>query len=360
MNMETKKQLIRKAEDETLNTLKMIHPGIFMLDCRFDYALDKLLETGVTDVLGMARFIQKQARTLRPVLNTKPDGFACSAFNAEDPSGHVLMGRNFDYKESPCVVLWTHPENGYRSINTLTVNFMAYGIKHQRIDRIRRPSRLIGSPYVCMDGMNEKGLAIAILEIKAEPTKQRTGRTPVIPPVIVRAVLDRCASVGEAVAEFEKYDMNDLIGVNYHYMLADATGAGAIVEYVDDRMHVIYPDNGGGLVLTNYFLTEGGNNERGRGFDRRDDIISGLGSCGGVLGDMRAMELLSSATLFYKHPKYPHMVTTCWSSVFDMTGGTQLTCCSMDYSKAYRFSVFSPCEYEKLATGINFVKTERH
>ena len=359
-DMADRKQ-IKQTENETLATLKMIHPGIFMLDYRADYALDKLLETGVKDVLSMAKFIQRQTKRAGRTLNTRPGEFACSAFSSGTADGRRIMGRNFDYKESPCLVLWTHPENGYRSINTLTVNFMLYGIKHQRIDKARRPLRLMGCPYVCMDGMNEKGLAIAILEIKAEPTKQQTGKTPVIPPIIVRTVLDRCANVEEAISEFYKYDMHDLIGVNYHYYIADAAGAGAIVEYVNNGVNVIRPEQPGQeLVLTNYFLSPGGNNERGRGFDRFENIKNAVGCCGRPMSELEAMKLLSENTLYYHHPKYPHWVTTGWSSVFDLSRRAQLVCCGMDYATAYRFSIEKPCEYEAVKTGIEFVKTERH
>lgn len=358
--MANRKQLNR-IESETLSTLRTITPGIFMLDFHVDYALNSLLETGVKDILGMAKFMQKQTKCSAAKLNTRPGEFACSAFTANTAEGSRLMGRNFDYKESPCLVLWTHPENGYRSINTLTVNFMLYGVKHLRLDKQRRPLRLMGSPYVCMDGMNEKGLAIAILEIKAEPTKQNTGKVPVIPPVIVRAVLDKCANVDEAVEQFYKYDMNDLIGVNYHYFIADASGNGAIVEYVDNSINVIrYAAGSENQVLTNYFLSEGGNNERGRGFDRFDDIKNKLECCNHTMNELDAMKLLSENTLYYHHPRYPHWVTTGWSNVFDLTRRTQLVCCGMDYKTAYRFSLDKPLEYERIETGIDFVKTERH
>ncbi|MBR4635590.1 MAG: linear amide C-N hydrolase [Clostridia bacterium] len=356
-----KKQILRRAESKTLDTLKVIHPGIFMLEFNGDYGLDELLGTGAKDIAGMARFIQRRTRRIAPVLNMKPVDFACSAFNVRNENGNVLMGRNFDYKESPCLILWTHPENGYRSINTLTVNFMLYGVKHQRLDRQKRPLRLMGAPYVCMDGMNEMGLACAILEIKARPTKQSTGRIPVIPPIIVRTVLDKCSTVDEAIEQFSKYDMNDLIGVNYHYMLADAEGRSAVIEYVDDKISIIRPaKEGDDTVVTNYFLTDGADNTKGRGFDRFDDISERLCGCGHSMSELDVMELLSRNTLYYHHPRLPHMVTTCWSNVFDLEEKTLLNCCGMEYAEGYKFSLDKPCEYERISTGIKFEKKERH
>lgn len=89
--------------------------------------LDELLERGSKDILSTVRFLQKRVRRLTPAINPLPGGFACSAFNTENGSGQPIMGRNFDYKESPCIVCWTALKNGFRSMSTLTANFMLYG-----------------------------------------------------------------------------------------------------------------------------------------------------------------------------------------------------------------------------------------
>ena len=327
---------------ETLRGLKKLDDRVYMLDYRFPYALDKLLRRGVKGMAGLTLFAQRHVHTAAR-LHPLPGGFGCSTFNARTPEGKVLMGRNFDYKDSVCLVVFTSPEGGYRSVSVTTGTFLLYGIRRQRLDRAAEPLRLMGAPYVCMDGLNEAGLAAAILEIKAKATRQSTGRTPITPPVAVRAILDSCATVDEALTLLSAYDMRDLLFTNYHYQLADARGNTAIVEYVGGEMHVIRPESAGGcLALTNFFLTEGGDNRREMGRDRFETIRDTLERGRGEMTEAEAMALLQRCELCYHHKWMPHMVTTVWSAVYNCTERTMELCAGMEHSRLWRFSPTEP------------------
>ena len=105
---------------------------------------------------------------------------------------------------------------------------------------------------MAMDGINEKGFSIAVLQVRATPTKQNTGKKPAITTVLIRAALDKCATVEEGIKLFATYDMQDLLGVNYHYQLSDAQGNSAIIEYIDNKMVVIRQEAGKeNLMVTN-------------------------------------------------------------------------------------------------------------
>ena len=94
----------------------------------------------------------------------------------ETNNNEFAYTRNFDYKDSLCFVVWTSPENGYRSMTGTLGTFLLYGKKWQNPKNLKDHIRMMGAPYCCMDGVNEKGLAAAILEIKTKPTKQKTGK----------------------------------------------------------------------------------------------------------------------------------------------------------------------------------------
>ena len=205
------------------------------------------------------------------------------------------------------------------------------------------------APYCCMDGVNEKGLAAAILEIKSKSTKQKTGKKPIISPIAIRAVLDKCSTVDEAIELFKSYDMRDVLLVNYHYQFADAQGNSAIIEYVDNKMHIIRQNKKDeNLMLTNYFLTEGGDNRKGMGEDRYQRIGERLEQNGYTLSEEDAMTLLSDCTLYYHHKYFPHMVITVWSSVYNLTKGTMKMCAGMNYDTMYEFSLNEPGKIKKL------------
>ena len=82
-----------------------------------------------------------------------------------------------------------------------------------------------------MDGMNEKGVSIAVLTLDSEPTYQQTGKPTITPTLAIRLVLDHAATTAEAVALLREYDMFASGGRDYHFYITDASGDGRVVEY---------------------------------------------------------------------------------------------------------------------------------
>ena len=346
--MKRNKEEILKARKETLATFKQVDNNIWTIVYQGSYGLDELLDKGYKGLLGPMRFAQKFFHSKQIFINPFVRG-GCSTFNTRTPDNDVIFSRNFDYKDSLCIVSWTFPENGYRSISVTTGSFMLYGKKWQRPEKKKNHIRAMIAPYCCMDGMNEMGLAAAILEIKSGSTKQKTGKKPIITPLAVRAILDKCKNVDEALALFQQYDMHDPLLVNYHYHLADAQGNSAIIEYVDSKMHIIrQKQKNENQALTNYFLTEGGDNRKEMGRDRYKRIKDKLCECNSCMTEESAMELLSNCTLHYRHKTFRHMVVTVWSSVYNLTNKTMKMCAGMDYNTMYEFSLDEPGKVKKI------------
>lgn len=346
--MKRNKQEILKARKETLSTFRQLDKNIWTIVYKGSYGLDELLEKGYTGLFGAMRFAQKFLHSRQIFINTFVRG-GCSSFNTRTPDQDVIFGRNFDYKDSLSIVIWTFPENGYRSMTVTTGSFMLYGKKWQRPEKKKNHIRAMIAPYCCMDGVNEMGLAAAILEIKAKSTKQKTGKKPIITPLAIRAILDKCKNVEEALALLKQYDMRDPLAVNYHYHFADADGNSALVEYVNNKMHIIrQKQKNENQTLTNYFLTEGGDNRKEMGRDRYKRIKDKLCECGNCMTEESAMDLLSSCTLNYRHKYLRHMVITVWSSVYNLTKKTMKMCAGMDYDTMYEFSLDKPGTVKKI------------
>ena len=339
----------KKAIEETLATAKQIDENIWTLVYKGSYGLDEMLEKGISSLGGIVRFAQKYIHSKQVFLNPFVKDFGCSSFNTRTPENDVIFGRNFDYKDSLCMVVWTAPENGYRSMTVTLGTFLFYGKKWQNPKKLKDHIRMMIAPYCCMDGVNEKGLAAAILEIKSKPTKQKTGKKPITTPIAMRAILDKCKNVEEALELLKQYDMRDLIFANYHYQFADAEGNSAIVEYVNNEMHIIRQNyQGENLKLTNYFLTEGGDNRKEMGRDRYKRIDDKLCECEHKLSEEDAMKLLENCTLNYHHKWMPHMVITVWSSVYNCTKKTMKMCSGMNYDDMYEFSLDEPGKVKKI------------
>jgi len=92
-----------------------------------------------------------------------------------------------------------------------------------------------------LDGMNEHGLVIGLHLVRTRP------RLPGLSCVlIVRIILDRCATTAEAVAMLRRIPH----AMAYNYSLLDATGTAAVVEAVPGCVAV---RTGPWLVCTNHF-----------------------------------------------------------------------------------------------------------
>ena len=339
----------KRLQKETLASLTQVDRNLWTLEYKCPYGLDELLRRGSRGLFGSIAYLQRQVAfpPMLPDPLKEPGG--CSAFGAKTPQGEYLLGRNFDYKRAPALVVWTAPASGYRSVASVDHNMMLYFTKYLTLGGADKPRRVLASPYASMDGVNEKGLACAILQVESKPTKQNTGKTPIMTSIALRAALDTCATVNEAIDLFASYDMHDLLGVCYHYIFADAAGGLAVVEYIDNEMRVLRPETPGApFAVSNYFLSADGDNARAKGWDRTGRMCSALGACGGTMDETAAMDLLSRNRLYYHHKKLPHQVTTLWSEVFNCSRGGMTICANMNYRAPYRVYADRPGVTEPL------------
>lgn len=344
----TEKQL----QQATLDSFTQIDRHVFTVDYQNNYALSACLKKNISNVGGLIWFVQRTLRRLQPLYPLKGRG-GCTTFNVYNQDGDHILARNFDYKDAPCIVVWTHPQKGYRSVGIGTGSFLLYGYKHQYPAKLKNHHRVLAAPYTTMDGINEKGLAIAVLEIKAKSTHQKTGKKPIITPVIIRTVLDTCATVEEAVKVFESHDMHDSFYVNYHYQIADASGSSVFLEYINNELRVLRPGEceyypGKWQYGLNFFIQPEGDNSKGFGYTRQKYVTEALTACGGNMEEEDAMKLLEKCRLNYRHKWLGHMVTSLWSAVYNTQKKTMRLCAGMDYTHGYLFYAEHPGKIDYL------------
>jgi len=313
---------------------KKVDKDTFFLKYENDYNLDELLKVGVKSVGELIKYVQKYFGADKSDVKLRMGGNACTTFNAYKENGDQIMARNFDYKDAPCVVVWTAPKNGYKSVAVTDTNVMLYG---KGLSDSKNKNRLLAAPFTCMDGINEKGLAIAVLEIKTKATKQETGKTPIITTVMIRAVLDKCATIEEAIELFKQFDMHDSLFCNYHYQITDANGKSVVIEYIDNKMVVLYPEDKTQYLL-NFYACPNTPTEKGFGYTREKWLHEEFEQTNHIMDEERAMKILDRCKLFYKH-KRGYMITSLWSAVYNNNQKTMLLCTGMDYTTKYNLSV---------------------
>ena len=115
--------------------------------------------------------------------------------------------------------------------------------------------------YAPVDGINEKGLCTSIMALPKQPSQQETEKHDVGTTMIMRLWLDRCATVEEALAMLETVDVRHdaSVGSGYHYMVADANGDCAIIEFDKEdgwkTMILRKPTEEKYMLVTNHLLS---------------------------------------------------------------------------------------------------------
>lgn len=319
------------GELATLLTLERVQEDtdLFTMEYKGDYGLDKFLETGASSDAELVAFIMQQVLKGVPLEFDLPD-LGCSTFAAELADGTNVFGRNFDMYDSPALLLTTRPEDGYASISMVNLAYIGYSAENLPTS-LASGFLTLAAPYAPLDGVNEKGLSVGVLLIDTESTHQQTDKVDITTTSAIRMLLDRAATVEEAVAMLEQYDMHASANSCYHFHIADANGGSVVVEYVDNVMSVIDSD-----AATNFLLTPG-EYDFGGGQDRFEILESTLAQNGGVLeGSQAAMELLAAVA---QPAKEGRNSTTQWSCVYDQDNASLELVMDMDYDTVYSFSL---------------------
>ncbi len=185
----------------------------------------------------------------------------CTSFQALNASGEgFLFGRNYDYFKNPTMVTVSHPKKGYASIACSDMSHFGYSLE-KLPDSFARKLSCLAAIYAPVDGMNEKGLCTSIMALPKQASQQDTPKNDVGTTIIMRLWLDRCATVDEAIALLETVDVRHdaAVGSGYHYMVADAEGNAAVVEFDKEdgwkTMVVRKPADENYLLVTNHLLS---------------------------------------------------------------------------------------------------------
>lgn len=306
--------IIFRHELKTLSTLKERSPGVYTMTYDGDYGFDEFLKQGAESDEDIEKFITKRLMKGFPTkINVVDSG--CTAFVSADENGNVIFARNFDFEYAPFVQVFTSPESGYASVSTVNLSFAGYNKDNLPSSGIRIKNYLtLAAPYLPFDGMNEKGVCIALLavpeaEIKNDPDKITLNTTTAI-----RLVLDKAADVDEAVNLLKQYNIYFSGDVECHYLIADANGNSVIAEYYNDDLQIIKPDKD--YQIASNFISYNGLNigEGFNEFERYDEVEKTLISSNNTVDMELCEELLNKIGVEYNGTDKLQ-----WSVVYNLT-----------------------------------------
>ena len=245
--------------------------------------------------------------------------WACSLFATDGGDDGCLFGRNFDWPHHPALLLFTDPPGGYASVSMVDLSFLFTPEDAERLDELplEQLAPLLATPYWTFDGMNEQGVAIGMAAVADTLMPSDPRRRTVSSLGFMREVLDSAASVDEALDILAGVNIDMTGGPCLHYLVADRSGAKALIEFRDAETIVTRYD-GSWAAATNYRLGWIPEDERAGICERFDRLTGWLGEAGGRATAGEAMALLES--VHQSHPDHPEFGTQ-WSIVYGLERG---------------------------------------
>lgn len=310
-----------------------LEPGLSAVRYDGDYGFDGFLEKG--GAASDREVVQYLAENLIGELGLDFLGnfFGCSTITANSPSGGILFGRNFDWNACEAMVVEARPENGYASLSTVNMDFITMGAGGMmeaalKLDQVRTLAAL----YAPLDGMNEKGLAVSVNMIQDNATiSQSTGKPGITTTTAVRLLLDKAASVEEALELLRQHDFHASMGLVIHLALADSSGRSVVVEYVGNEMSVIETP-----VVTNFYLTPGEKHGIGTSQSHtRYEMLTKLLAENSALTPEDVRDALSSVS----KGNFGEFESTEWSIVFDLAAKTARYYHRENYENSWLFAL---------------------
>lgn len=301
-------------EIRTLATLKKVddHP-MYQMRYYGDYGFDEFLKVGVKSNSDIEDFITKRLLKGLPI-NLGVIGDGCTAFVTRNEKGEVIFGRNFDFTYAPSLQLITEPRNGYKSISTVNLTYAGYTEENLPKGFSIDSFLTLAAPYLPFDGMNEKGLVIALLAVPEAKPAYSSSKVTLNITTAVRLILDKAANVDEAVELLKQYNIYFSGGIKCHYLIADAEGNSVLVEFWDGELKVVtVPENY--QIASNFVAYNGLNIGYGYDeFDRYNRVKSAIEENNGILTEEQAIELLSEIGIYDENGENKLQ----WSVIYNM------------------------------------------
>lgn len=236
--------------------------------------------------------------------------WGCTCFAGLGPQGERVFGRNFDWSTEAALLLFTDPADGYASVSMVDITYL--GIGKGEPDAEQRRRLLLYAPFMPFDGMNEQGLVVGMMAVEGSAPRDPNKGT-IDSLEAIRLLLDYARNVGEAISLLGQYNVDFGSGPPVHYLIADAAGSAAVVEYVHGEMKVIRNAQPW-QVATNFVLSEVHPEGAESPCWRYNDAWRTLESIGGHVNLSAAMALLQEVSQTGDYG-------TRWSVVYGMTSG---------------------------------------
>ena len=261
------------GEIRTLSTVESVDGNEYLwkMEYKAAYDLDDLVSKDIDSNAKLLEYVIGRVGKGLPIKikssqvadeNGEMQTMNCTSFQAAQSDGSGFWyGRNYDFYKNPTMVTISRPKKGYASIAVSDMSHFGYDLEKLPAKFLARVNCL-ASIYAPVDGINEKGLCTSIMALPRQAARQESGKHKVGTTVIMRLWLDKCATVQEALDLAASLDIchDAVVGSGYHYMVADASGDCAVLEFDKEdgwkSMVVRKAEGANSMLVTNHLLSE--------------------------------------------------------------------------------------------------------
>ncbi|MBR5056011.1 MAG: linear amide C-N hydrolase [Bacteroidales bacterium] len=244
---------------------------LYQMEYKAAYDLDEVIAKDIDENAELLDYIMGRIGKGIPIKmksaqvadeNGELNTFNCTSFQAARAGGDgFFYGRNYDYFKNPTMVTVSRPKKGYASIAVSDMSHFGYSLE-KLPDSFMKKLSCLAAIYAPLDGVNEKGLCTSIMALPKQASQQDTPKHDVGTTMIMRLWLDRCATVQEALDLAASVDVRHdaTVGSGYHYMIADAAGDCAVLEFDKEdgwkSLVVRKAEGEKAMLVTNHLLSE--------------------------------------------------------------------------------------------------------
>ena len=224
------------------------------------------------------------------------------------------------------MLLCLDADTSYRFLSLVNMAFLDWD--ESTFDSLEINNKLtLATAYSPSDGVNEYGLAVATLTDTAAIYPEQNDKVTLFDMTLPRLLLSKARSVEEAIHYTQRYNLfYDVAPL--HFMVADASGHSAVIEFVAGKMVVTKIQNKY-QVVTNFTLY-GNPTKTGFGKERYDNMQNTLEEQGGIISEEDALELLKRNVIPGDEQ---------WSAVYNLTKKTLSVTFSGEYEHVHHFKI---------------------
>ena len=319
--------IVKDAAATMMTVTETPGTGIYSIDYKVDYDLDSLLGAGGTD--SPAKAVEKIKQNALKLIPAKSDNkipaFEGVSYFAKTPDNTFISARNFDSADTDILIVNTFPADGFASVSTVPLRCL--GINGGKL-KLQDKMNMLLAPLFPFDGVNEKGLSVALMQIKADGTVQDNGGTDIYPMLAVRAMLDKTSDITEAVMLLMSFDLQSEEKTDYQFHIADRSGASVVVSFENGELtstekQSIFQVCGGAYLNAVAFDYEKTSEEN------LSELTKVLRNNMGTVTSDQGIDLLD----YVSSDKTDK--TTQWSVVYDLEKASLSLCSHKDYSKMF-------------------------